>query len=40
MSHHESEAKEPSAPELAKKIFLYTAAGVILYGLVVAIFVR
>ncbi|CAK0767331.1 hypothetical protein CCP4SC76_4750003 [Gammaproteobacteria bacterium] len=40
MKHDENEAKEPTSQELAMKFFLYTFAGVILYGLAVLIYVR
>jgi len=40
MKHHDTEAKEPSPNELARKLFFMTVAGVILYGLAVVIFVR
>lgn len=36
---HENEAHDPEPIGLAKKLFLYTVAGVILWGLAVYIFV-
>ena len=40
MKHHDDEVKDPSPQDLTKKLFLYTLAGVILYGLAVLIYVR
>jgi hypothetical protein len=40
MKHHDTQTKEPSPYELARKLFFMTAAGVLLYGLAVVIFVR
>jgi hypothetical protein len=40
MKHHDDETKDVSPLDLAKKLFLYTIAGVILYGLAVLIFAR
>jgi hypothetical protein len=37
---HENEAEEFDPVGIAKKLFLYTVAGAILYGLAVLIFVR
>jgi hypothetical protein len=39
MKHHENESQEIDAVGLAKKLFLYTLAGAVLYGLAVVIFV-
>jgi hypothetical protein len=40
MKHQEHEIQEPEPVGLAKKLFLYTVAGAVFYGLAVLIFVR
>jgi hypothetical protein len=40
MKHHEHEMQEPEAVDIAKKLFLYTLAGAVFYGLAVLIFAR
>lgn len=40
MKHQEHETQEPEPVGLAKKLFLYTVAGAVFYGLAVLIFVR
>lgn len=40
MKHDEHEVHEPDPVGLARKLFLYTVAGAVVYGLAVLIFAR
>jgi hypothetical protein len=40
MKHHEHDMQEPDPVGMAKKLFLYSVAGAVFYGLAVLIFVR